>query len=60
MKHLERRLELLEARLPSSGIVVIRQRSGEDPEDVEARWERENGPIGDRHALVVLFVKAQQ
>lgn len=58
MKSLEKRIETLETLDCGKSFVVLLQQDGEAKEDVLARWERDNGPVGKRQALVVMFINA--
>jgi len=55
MKALKKRVEALEDHGAGCPIVLILQEEGEAKEDVVPRWEKEDGRLGKRHALVVTF-----
>lgn len=57
-RNMEKRVKQLEGRHSGSPILVLLCDKGEPGKDRVTRWETENGPVGDRHALVVNFVDA--
>jgi len=58
MKHLERRLNALERRTSGPPIVCVLRKNHEAKEDALARWERDNGPVGERQVILVTLVDA--
>ena len=58
MKHLERRLNALERRTSGPSMVCVLRKDHEAQEDALARWERDNGPIGERQVILVTLVDA--
>ena len=56
---LDKRLKQIEGRHSGSPILVLLVEKGESSEECRARWERQNGPMGDRHVLCVNSVKAE-
>lgn len=57
-RNMDKRVVELERRHGGSPILVMLCDKHETSEARIARWEMENGPVGDRHALVVNFVDA--
>lgn len=55
---LEKRLAALEGRSGASPIIVIVNKDRLEQQAAIARWEAENGPLGDSHLLLVDFVDA--
>ncbi len=59
MKPINRRVDALEKRANGGGnVLVLFVEKNETSEQRLARWEAENGPVGDRHVLAVNFVDA--
>ena len=58
MKALEKRMVALERRTRDYPFVVILNTLGEARDAVVRHWERDNGPLDMRQAIVVNFVDA--
>jgi len=58
LRSFDKRVQVLEQRTGGAGFACILQRVGEKKEEAVARWEGENGPVGERSGFIIRLVAA--